>query len=109
MRRCCIVAALLMLVAAACSSGVKKPTVFLDESQMIDLMTDSYLIEAELNQMKSTGEDVSGLQVEYYSQLLEHYGISDTVFQENLIYYTHHPDILERVMDSVTNRFVKAQ
>lgn len=109
MRRCWIIAAFLVLVAAACSDGMKKPNVFLDESQMIDVMTDSYLIEAELNQMKSTGEDVSELQVEYYSQLFEHYGITDTIFQENLFYYTHHPDILERVMDSVTNRFAKAQ
>ena len=109
MRRCWIIAALLVLMAAACSGRVKKPEVFLDEAQMIDVMTDSYLIEAELNQMKSKGENVSQLQLEYYSQFFEHYGITDSIFEENMRYYTHHPDVLERVMDSVVNRFVKAQ
>jgi len=109
MRRSWTIAVLLLLIAAACSHDVKKPEVFLDEPRMIDVMTDSYLIEAQLNQMKGEGKDVSELQGEYYRQLFEHYGITDSIFEENLNYYTHHPDVLERVMDSVTNRFVKAQ
>ena len=100
---------LLLLVASCASHGVKKPEVFLDEPQMIDVMTDAYLIEAQLNQMKGAGKDVAELQVLYYEQLFEHYGITDSIFEQNLDYYTHHPDVLERVMDSVTNRFVKAQ
>ena len=76
---------------------------------MIDVMTDAYLIEAQLNVMKGEGKDVSDLQVLYYDQLFEHYGITDSIFELNLEYYTYHPEILERVMDSVTNRFAKAQ
>ena len=49
------------------------------------------------------------LQKAYYDQLFEHYEITDTIFQENMNYYTYHPDVLERVMDSVMNRFIKAQ
>ena len=108
MRRRWLFVAVLLLAAFACSNRVKKPRVFLNESQMVDLMTDAYLIEAELNVGKSDGKDIESLQVEYYDQLFEHYGIDDSLFKENLYYYTHHPDILERVMDSVTNRFAKA-
>lgn len=109
MRRCWIFAALLILVVSSCNSrnNVKKPRVFLDEPQMIDVMTDAYLIEAELNVIKGEGKDVSQLQVLYYSQLFEHYGITDSIFEQNLNYYTYHPDMLERVMDSVTNRFAR--
>ena len=76
---------------------------------MIDVMTDAYLIEAQLNVMKGEGKEVSELQTLYYDQLFEHYGITDSIFELNLKYYTYHPDILERVMDSVTNRFARAQ
>ena len=103
------IAVALLLAFAACSHRVEKPSVFLDEPQMIDVMTDAYLIEAQLNVMKGEGKDVSDLQVLYYDQLFEHYGITDSIFELNLKYYTYHPEILERVMDSVTNRFAKAQ
>lgn len=75
---------------------------------MIDILTDSYLLEAQLNQMKSVGSsDVSEYQKAYYAQLFEHYGITDTIFEENMTYYTHHPSTLERMMDSVANRLVR--
>ena len=76
---------------------------------MVDILTDSYLIEAELTQKKSSGIEVASLQKDYYDQLFEHYAITDTIFDQNMYYYSHHPEILERVMDSVMNRFVKAQ
>ena len=111
MKRYCVVALLLLMVAVSCSDNgkVKKPKVFLEEEQMINVLADSYLIEAKLNQMKSEGTDITGLQQAYYDQLFDHYGITDSIFEQNMYYYTHHPDLLERVMDSVNNRFAKVQ
>lgn len=91
------------------SQKVNKPEVLLTEEQMIDVLFDAYLIEAELNQKRTLGENVTPLQQVYYDQLFEHYGITDTLFQQNLLYYTYQLQTLERIMDSVTNRFVKAQ
>lgn len=111
MKKCWAFIILLVLAGVSCSNQnkVRKPEVFLEEQQMIDVLADAYLIEAQLNQMKLNGTDVSEQQVAYYEQLFEHYGITDSIFELNLKYYTHHPDILERIMDSVTNRFVSAQ
>lgn len=111
MRKCWILAVVALLAVVSCSNSdkVRKPETFLNEQQMIDVLADSYLIEAELNQMKAEGKDIKELQVAYYQQLFEHYGITDSIFAQNMYYYTHHPDVLERMMDSVTNRFVKAQ
>ncbi len=81
----------------------------LSEQQMVDVVSDSYLIEAELNTRKSRGEDVRALQRTYYDQLFEHYGINDSIFNQNLTYYTFYPSVLERIMDSVNQRFLKAQ
>jgi len=109
MRKNRLFAVVLLLAFAACSNRIEKPSVFLDEPQMIDVMTDAYLIEAQLNVMKGEGKDISELQVLYYDQLFEHYGITDSIFELNLKYYTYYPEILERVMDSVTNRFASEQ
>ena len=110
MRKCCILALLALLLCVSCNKEkVKKPKVFLTEQQMIDVLSDSYLIEAKLNQKKSLGADVTDLQKAYYDQLFEHYGINDSIFEANMYYYTHQLPTLERIMDSVTNRFVKAQ
>lgn len=99
--------ALLVLCSCGNRTKVKTPEVLLTEEQMIDVLTDSFLIEAELNQMKATGKDIQNLQAAYYEQLFEHYGITDSIFSQNLAYYSYQPPVLERVMDSVTNRFEK--
>lgn len=104
-----LIAVLLAFTSCMNKEKVKKPEVFLSEPQMIDVLADCYLIEAQLNQMKSSGVTVDSLQVAYYDQLFEHYGINDSVFEENMNYYTHQPATLVRIMDSVTNRFVNAQ
>ena len=100
--------ALMLLASCGGKDEVKKPEMLLSEQQMIDVLTDSYLIEAELNQKKSTGESVGELQDTYYNQLFEHYGINDTVFEQNMRYYSYQLPVLERIMDSVTNRFLRA-
>ena len=101
--------ALTLLMACCNRDKVRKPEVFLSEQQMIDVLTDSYLIEAELNQRKSVGERVDTLQEAYYRQLFEHYGITDSLFEVNMVYYAYQLPVLERIMDSVNARFVKAQ
>ena len=98
-----------LLALFSCGSGDRHPKPFLEEPQMIDVLTDVYLLEAQLNVMKSEDNDVSELQRVYYDQLFEHYGITDSIFELNMAYYTRHPSTLERVMDSVTNRFLKMQ
>ena len=95
----------LVLFAGCHRGGVKTPELLLTEEQMVDVLADSYLIEAQLNQRKSAGEDITALQVAYYDQLFEHYGITDSLFVQNLRYYTYQLPILERIMDSVNNRF----
>ena len=99
--------AIAVLLALSSCNRDKRPDVFIEEAKMIDILTDAYLMEAQLNLMKMSGKDVSDLQVDYYRQLFEHYGITDTIFEQNMAYYTHHPSQLERMMDSVSNRFVK--
>ena len=85
------------------------PEVLLSESQMIDIITDVQIIEADINSRKAKGENIGSDPVDFYNQLFEHYGITDSIFSENMKYYTHDQAVLENIMDSVTNRLLKAQ
>ena len=100
---------LTLLALASCTDKEKRPEVFLNEPQMIDVLTDAYLIEAQLNLKKTAGIDVTDLQAAYYEQLFEHYGITDSIFEQNMAYYTRQPAILQWIMDSVSNRFAREQ
>ena len=85
------------------------PSCILTEQEMISIMTDVQILEADLNHKKSKGKMIGNMPKEYYNQLFEHYGITDSIFDQNMAYYTRHPAVLERMMDSVVNRFAKAQ
>jgi len=110
--------ALLFVLATACGRKDKgfMPDRLLSEQEMIDVLTDVQIIEADINYQKAmereqgeTPKDYSGLTQSYYDQLFEHHGITDTIFSQNIKYYTERPAVLERIMDSVLQRLVKEQ
>ena len=72
-------------------------------------MTDVQILEADMNRRKADGKRIDGMAESYYNQLFEHYGITDSIFNQNLRYYTEHPEVLEKIMDSVTQRLTKEQ
>lgn len=110
MKRLFIIA-LVLLLFSACEDKSKnvKPSRLLTEKEMIDIMTDVQIIEADINYNKSNGVEVGDKPKVYYRQLFEHYGITDSIFNENMRYYTYEPETMERIMDSVTLRLTKEQ
>ena len=85
------------------------PSRLLTEQEMIDIMTDVQILEADMNYRKSNGKMIGDMPKEYYRQLFEHYGITDSIFSENMRYYTYSPATIERIMDSVVQRLTKVQ
>jgi hypothetical protein len=109
---------LLFVLVAACGHKDKgfMPERLLTESEMIDMMTDVQIIEADINyrktQVKEEGAqplEFRNLTQSYYDQLYEHYGITDSIFSQNLRYYSERPEVLEKIMDSVTQRLLREQ
>jgi len=84
------------------------PSQLLTEQEMISIMTDVQILEADMNYRKSNGELIGDMPKEYYRQLFEHYGITDSIFNENMRYYTHNPAMMEKIMDSVTKRLTSS-
>ena len=117
---------IIMLFVLATLYGCKDkgfmPERLLDEQEMISIMTDVQVIEADINYQKTlererdpkdtaiiAPKDYVKMSKDYYDQLFEHYGITDSIFSQNIKYYTERPEVLERIMDSVVNRLTKEQ
>ena len=84
------------------------PSHLLSEQEMIAIMYDVQILEADMNYRKSNGKMIGDMPKEYYQQLFEHYDITDSIFSENMRYYTHDPATMERIMDSVTQRLTSS-
>lgn len=119
-----VLLSLLFVLATACGHKDKGfiPEQLLSEQEMINIMTDVQIIEADINYQKSQEreqepndtikiipKDYVKLSRDYYAQLFEHYGITDSIFEQNLKYYTERPAELEKIMDSVMQRLTKEQ
>jgi hypothetical protein len=119
-----VLLSLLFFLAIACDRKEKgfMPEQLLNEQEMINLMTDVQIIEADLNYQKTQEheqdpndtikiipKDYVKMSRDYYTQLFEHYGITDSIFKQNLKYYTERPAELEKIMDSVMQRLTKEQ
>ena len=114
---------LCFVLATACGRKDKgfQPDRLLTEHEMITIMADVQVIEADINYQKQqererdpndttpvVPKDYLKMSRFYYDQLFEHYGITDSIFSQNMQYYTERPEVLERIMDSVTQRLLKA-
>ena len=109
---------MLFVLVVACDHKDKgfMPDRLFTEEEMVDIMTDVQIIEAEINYQKSLErEDVSSntdykaMAQAYYDQFFEHHGITDTLFSQNIKYYTERPEVLKRIMDSVVQRLTREQ
>jgi len=105
-----VIAIVLLFLLAACGNKSKTimPSRLLTEQEMIAIMYDVQILEADMNYRKSNGKMIGDMPKEYYQQLFEHYGITDSIFDENMRYYTRDPATMERIMDSVTQRLTSS-
>jgi len=112
-----IVLFLVLATLVGCKDKGFVPSRMLTEQEMIAIMTDVQIIEADINRQKTQErerdpndttkvkpKDYVAISRDYYAQLFEHYGITDSIFAQNIQYYTEHPADLERIMDSVVQR-----
>ena len=96
------------------------PDRLLTAQEMVAILTDVQIIEADLNRQKNQEKehkdsipdkpvDFVKLSRSYYDQLFEHYGITDSIFAQNMKYYALHPGDLEIILDSVEQRLLREQ
>jgi hypothetical protein len=88
----------------SCSSEKKKqaPTVLLSETEMVDVITDVQIMEAAIGYKKNVNQPTEYLKTIGYDTIFSHYGITDSIFKANMVYYYDaEPLTLIRIYDSV--------
>ena len=96
---------LLLMSCGDKQTKVTAPNVLLSEPQMVEIMTDVYILENAINHRRGKSISTNNLKTKGYEALFEHYGITDSVFYENVDYYNDNPIVMKRVMDSVLVNF----
>lgn len=100
---------LLLLSCGNKKTEVTTPTVLLSEAQMVEVMTDVQIMENAINHRKGKGYKTSNLKTKGFDAVFAHYGITDSIFMENLDYYNENPVMMKRVMDSVNVKLKRLQ
>lgn len=88
---------------------VATPNFLLSETQMVEIMTDVYVLENAINHRRGKNISVNNLKTKGYDAVFAHYGISDSVFFENMDYYNDNPALMKKVMDSVSANLQRMQ
>lgn len=97
------------LLMASCEekTEVTPPSVLLSEQQMTEVMTDVQILENAINYRRGKNIKVSNLKSRGFDAVFSHYGITDSIFLENLDYYNSNPEKMKTIMDSVNAFFVR--
>ena len=90
-------------------SEVTAPTVLLSETEMVDVISDVYIIENAINHRRGKGTKITNLKTKGFDAVFTHYGITDSIFSENIDYYNSNPIVMKRIMDSVHANFKEIQ
>ena len=100
----------MLLLLMSCNNRQTKvtaPNVLLSEPQMVEIMTDVYILENAINYRRGKNISTNNLKTKGYDAIFSHYGITDSIFFENMNYYNDNPTMMKRVMDSVNAKFEK--
>jgi len=90
---------------SSCSSEPRPQSPVMDEATFVDFLEQAYLLEGFY--ALESHYQLDTLQPEMiasYDSLLAQYGITHEVFDTTVDWYAHHPDIYQRVHDSVMAR-----
>lgn len=99
-----------LLLLMSCSdkkTEVTAPSVLLSEQQMIEVITDVQIIEQAINYRRGKNIKTINLKTKGFDAVFSHYGITDSIFYDNLDYYNSNPETMKVIMDSVNVYFEK--
>ena len=87
----------------------RTPSVLLSEQQMVEVMTDVQILEQSINYRRGKNIKITNLKSKGFDAVFSHYGITDSIFLENVDYYNTDPVMMKNIMDSVNMNFERMQ
>ena len=99
-----IIFTLLIASLLIACSPIPRPTPFLNERQMVELLTEMHVIEATLQHQQNQGTSFDAMQtytVSAYTELFERFGLTRESFDANLFFRTYQSRDIERIQTRV--------
>lgn len=101
-----------LLLFVSCDDKKEMPAApdhLLSETEMVDIVIDVQIMEQAINLRRGRNQNIYNLKTQGFQAIFSHYGITDSVFYENLDYYNANPEVMKRIMDSVSENFQRMQ
>lgn len=102
----------LLFLATGCNNNKPQgtlPSVLIPENKMVELLTDIQILENAINYKKNTNQVTLDMKNKGYDTVFSHYGITDSIFFENISFYNANTEIMNRIFDSITKRLERQQ
>lgn len=92
------------------NDDIKKPETFISFDKMTEMLTDIQIAEGIIVNNRAIRENNdSEFKDSMYAKIFQHYGVSPTVFKENINYYNNDPAVMEDIFDIVLANLSKEQ
>ena len=91
---------LAMILFLISCGGEERPEGVFDKKEMADIMLDMYEVETFLSANRSE-LTISELSGQFYERVFRENGITDSAFQQSLLWYLEHPRELNQVYDII--------
>jgi len=87
-----------------------KSETFLSYDKMTEIITDIQLAEGIIVHNRSVRTNMNNeYKDSVYAQIFRHYGITVTIFKENVNYYNSYPEIMENIYEEVLANLSRMQ
>jgi len=82
----------------------QKPTHLISKEKMVNIMADMQITEAYLNDLRKSGHKIKDSSLKYYEKIFKKNEITQSEFNENLLYYKQDLVELEEMYTNVITR-----
>ncbi len=91
-------AIMLLIVGSLCLAACRNNSI-IPENDMVRVLTKVYINEGLLLDIDRSKNNIDNML--FYEPILEQYGYTRKQFDSSVLYYSHHPEILDRIYDQV--------
>ncbi len=97
------------MLLSACHRD-EKPHGIIDTATMVSFLTEAHLIEGYVDAANRVNADSAIFYAECaYNSLYAKYGISPNEYDSSIVYYVHHPELMEDIYSRVVENLRSLQ
>ncbi|WP_163324919.1 DUF4296 domain-containing protein [Draconibacterium mangrovi] len=102
--------AFLIIIIAVCAFTaceneiMPKPEHLIKEKKMINMLVDVHLADAAFNHFRYDSAMLNSRTENFYYSVLDKYEVTDSLFEQSLVFYESHPKNFEKMYRRVMSR-----